>query len=275
MKQLFLVSILACTTLLNAQTFGNMPFSTPQISNPAFIALNDLPKLNVYGKTGRRFNSSYVGYNRYAPKLNGTLGIYFNGFAAKDSGLNVFDKNNIGISYARLFHINEQWKYTLGTGVEISGSGSHINGETTLRLDLGVNFGGVLYTNKFFTALNFGSALDGRGQFAWRTGYEWQPFKNKDFSFTPIISINRLGGRTYLEGNVNLGYKELSLNLGYNYNGFNAGVGYDFKRFKLNYSLSNMFSIDSKQIYHEIGIQFKLSKDKQGGSGVQISNRLF
>ncbi|MFK8039043.1 MAG: hypothetical protein AB8B74_12180 [Crocinitomicaceae bacterium] len=275
MKRLLLVGLLTCANLLNAQTFGNMPFTTPQTSNPAFIVLNDLPKLNVYGKTGRYFNSSYVGYNQYSSKLKGSFGVYYNGFRANDSELNGFNKNNVGISYARLFNINEKWKYSLGAGVEMAASGGFSPGEFQLRLDLGFNVGSVIYNGDFFTSVNAGSSLDGNGRFTIRSGYKLKPFQNKDFSITPIVSINQLGGRTFLEGNLNIAHKKMSLNLGYNYNGLNVGFGYDFKKFRLNYTVGNMFLPDSRRIYHEIGIQFKFNKKSEAARDTKFNHRLF
>ena len=275
MKQLLLIFTFGAAIQVVAQTYGNMPFTTPQVSNPALIALNETPQLNVYSKFGRMFNSQYVGYNRYAPKLKGAFGIYYNGFNPNASELVQFNKNNLGFSYAHLFSINDKWKYSLGAAFDFAFSGTSYNGETTFNYDLGFNFGGVLYANDFFTAINYGISIKGMDNFAWRTGYKFQPFNNKDFSLTPIVTINNYGGRTMLEGNLNIAYKKVSLNLGYNFGGYNAGISYDFKRFKLNYTIGNMFSTDSKQIYHEGGIQFKLNKKHQGGKDIKFNHRLF
>ncbi|MFD1550786.1 hypothetical protein DNU06_05700 [Putridiphycobacter roseus] len=275
MKKFLIIALAGITTQVSAQTYGNMPFTTPQVSNPAFIALNETPQLNVYSKFGKMFNSQYIGYNRYAPKLKGSFGVYYNGFNSNYNDLYRQNRNNIGLSYARLFSINDKWKYAIGAGFDFAASGSAFNGETSFNYDLGFNVGGVLYADKFFTGINYGNSIHGVANFAWRTGYKLQPFHNKDFSLTPMLTINQFGGHTELEGNLNIAYKKVSLNLGYNYGGYNAGISYDFKRFKLNYTIGNMFSIDEKQIYHEGGIQFKLNKKHQGGKDVKFNHRLF
>lgn len=275
MKHLILGSLLACTSLVNAQTFGNMPFTTQQISNPSFTALNELPTLNVHGKVGRLFNSSYIGYNQYSKKLKGTWGVYYNGFNAKVSDVWKVNRSRLGFSYARLFEINDNWRYSLGAGIDMSRGGYHYSGETILDFDLGINVGGTLYGKNLFTALNFGYSIDGRSRFEWKTGYKLTPLKNTDFSITPILTINSLGGRLYTEANVNFGYKKLSLNLGYNYDGVNAGFAYDFNRFKVNYSVGNMFSLNSKQYFHEAGIQYKLGKKRQAKRDTKFNHRLF
>ena len=53
MKQLLLIFTFGAAIQVVAQTYGNMPFTTPQVSNPALIALNETPQLNVYSKFGR------------------------------------------------------------------------------------------------------------------------------------------------------------------------------------------------------------------------------
>ena len=273
MKSLYLITALTYATGLKAQTFSNMPFSTPQASNPAFTALSDLPQLNVYGKTGPLFRTIYAGYHQDAPKLNGIMGMYYSGFRSNHKGLTALNKNNLGLSYARLFRLNDKWQYSLGAGLELSAGGSHFNGTTTVWVDMGINLGGMLYTDQFFTALNLGTSVDAGGQLAWRTGYKWQPFGNKDISITPILTTNWIWGRMYLEGNLNLGYKKLNLNLGRNYNGFNAGIGYDFNRLRINYSVSNMFEIDNQELYHELGIQLKFAKPSD--QKPRFNHRLF
>ncbi|MDX1350804.1 MAG: hypothetical protein R3279_11175, partial [Putridiphycobacter sp.] len=89
-----------------------------------------------------------------------------------------------------------------------------------------------------------------------------------------MASVRYVAGRTYMEGNLNIAYKKFSVNLGYNYNAFNIGVGYDFKRFRLNYNVGKMFAPNSNGLYHEGGIQFKLSKSRQPQK-TAFNHRLF
>lgn len=277
MRLLFLALLMSASTMLTAQTMGTMPFSTPQLSNPAFIALNNQPQLNVYGKLGSRFGSSYVGYNQYSPKLKGTWGVFHNSFVARLSDDYRFNKNNMGVSYARLFNINDKWKYSLGAGLQVGGLDRNFPNESSFDFAVDFNVGGVLYANNFFTAINYSPSLIGNANhFAWRTGYKVRPFNNKDFSITPIITFTNFGsGNINTEYNINLAYKNLSLNFGYNLGGFNMGVAYEFKRFSLFYTFGNMYSINSRDFYGEGGIRFNLSKKNKGGKNANFNHRLF
>ena len=266
MKQLMIAGLLFVANSLQAQTYGNMPFTTPQMTNPALIALPELPQLNVVGLYSRYLSSSYIGYSQYSSKLKGSIGINYNGVYSGNNLPYQYNIGRIGLTYAKLFNLNKKWKYALGAGINMAGAGWSYNGETEFNLNLDAHIGGMLYADRFFTGLNIGIDNIGGYQYALRTGYKIQPFKNKDFSVTPILTLVKpfgQGGGPSIEGNLNFDYQKMHLSVGYNNGGMNVGIGYDFKRFRLNYNIGHNFFTDPKTLYHQGGIQFKLSKKHQ------------
>jgi len=277
MKNLLLVPFVVLSLNANAQVFGNMPFTTAQTTNPALIALPELPRLNVFGSFESNFKSSYIGYSRYSKKLKGSVGINYNGIL-RDTDLPIDNRlGTIGVNYAKLFNLGNKWKYSLGVGMDFAGSGWVYNGASESDFNLAGNIGGMLYSNRFFTGVNFGVNLSGRYQYGIRAGYKFVPFQDKNFSITPILALVKpfgQGGGPSFEANLNLSYHKMHLSLGYNHGGVNVGIGYDFKRFRLNYNVGNNLLINPKVLNHQFGIQFKLSKKHQPRQ-TDFNHRLF
>ncbi|MFK8045080.1 MAG: hypothetical protein AB8B72_06275 [Crocinitomicaceae bacterium] len=277
MKNIVFIMLMGLSLNAEAQLFSNMPFTTAQTTNPALIALPELPQLNVFGSYNRYFSSTYFGYSQYSKKLKGSIGINYNGIY---NGYNLpynYNTGTIGINYAKLFNLNEKWKYSLGVGVDFAGNGWMYNGESGSSFALVGNFGGVLYADRFFTSLNVGFNLSGRYQYGIRTGYKLTPFRNKDFSITPVLSLTKpfaQGGGPTVALNVNLSYNKIHFNTGFTGNDMNVGIGYDFKRFRLNYSIAKAVFYEGGPITHQFGLQFNLNK-KHDPKKTEFNHRLF
>jgi len=255
-------------------TFTNLKFSSPLISNPALTGLGKTPQLNFKFSHFYGLNRTYLDYNQYSNKLHGGLGVYFNAgrFELYKESFSYF-----GFNYAYQNKITDKWNYSIGAGVDFSGSYGYSNGTSYSSLYFNYHLGGLLYTKKFFmgiTAKDLYKKYSKSLNFSF--GYQIQPFKNKAFYITPSLQFsNQYNSFSISSVDLNLKYKNFSIGGGYQRGFAYLNLGYDFNRFRVNYSLGKFNNWLGEDYSHEFAIKFKLNNKKQQPKSLRFNANLF
>ena len=216
--KLAVLSCLSITMVSYGQNLTNLKFSNPQLFNPALTGISNTPEMNLSSTNMfGSYNQTYLDYSQYSEKLHGGLGIHTNNVFWKSSDNNISSTtNSLGFSYAYQNSINQKWHYSLGTSFNLSRTNEVYFGDKFNLIDLNLNVGGLIYTDKFYASVNYNKNQNLNLDYSFLNyselqtnfGYRIKPFKGLDFTLTPSVGLsihNKYGpGNTSLTLNVNL-----------------------------------------------------------------------
>lgn len=264
MKHFIIAGLMIASTSAQSQVITNMPFSTPELSNPAFTGMYDQSRLSLYSGFGQYFSQYYAGYSQYSNRLNGGLGAYVRGTNINFDTQTKGRSYAVGLSYAYQHKINENWRFSSGLSAEFGQANYYNFPDNYPSLIIGLKAGGLIYSDHFFSSLTVNAFTYDRFLVQSRTGYQIKPFENKDFSITPILTY-QYDQYHRLALNIELAYKRFHIGGGISGGRGNLSAGIDFKRFRINYNYGNL-SNDFKYNTHQFSLQFKIGSSKNRAS---------